>query len=655
VTNEASVMPERHRHLSGFWYWLIIFLVGSGVIKGIDYVFDWRFLGLTEIEQSHYFLLLAFFLSPTFLYFPPIKGLKAPWARTIFWLDVFLFLLCFGLCVFLSTKGFDIILEGWSEIAPPYAVPMAFILWALLLEALRRTMGPILTGVVLFFSLYPIFADHMPGILQGIGRSFPMTATFHIFGIDSAVGLMTKIFSDLVMGYIALGVTIVATGGGTFFLNLALSLLGTSRGGPAKVAVIASALFGSMSGSVIANVITTGSITIPAMKKSGYPPHYAGAVECCASTGGTLAPPVMGAVAFILASFIGISYVHVAVAAAVPTVLFYFGLFIQVDAFAARKGLHGQPRSDSPSLIRTLTDGWYYLPTIVVLVYYLFVLRIIGEAPWIAAGVLIALAQIRKNSRFAVKQFLHFFHQLGPGLTELCVVLAGTGMLVGSFAITGIAVSFAREAIILAGGNIASLLILGAITSLVLGMGMPVIACYVFLAIVLAPALVEVGLNQLAVHLFILYCGLWSFITPPVALASFPAGVISGSPSMKVALTACRLGGVIFILPFFFVLDPSLILQGDWGKVLHSIFTAFLAMFVMGSGFEGYMLGVGELWPRKISGYFYRAGLILAGALLMFPGSTTDVLGLAILLLIFLPIFLKLLQKRLLKKAPVGY
>lgn len=653
MTTESSAWAERRRELTGFWRWLVIVLTVAGIAIAVDYVFIWQVFGVASVEQTHYFLLMALFLAPAFLHFPIKPGIKGVWARRLFWFDIFLFLLCIGITLYFSSRGFDIIIRGWAAIAPPYAIAMAVMLWALLLEALRRSVGWILAAVILFFSVYPIFAEYMPGLLEGIGFTFIETATFHIFSIDSAVGMLMKVFSDLVIGFIVFGVVIVATGGGQFFLNLALSIVGRTRGGPAKVAVIASALFGSMSGSVIANVVTTGSVTIPAMKKTGYPPHYAGAIECCSSTGGALAPPIMGAVAFVLASFIERSYAYVALAAAIPAFLYFLGLLIQVDAFAAKKRLHGLSRSETPSFFKTLKEGWFYLPAAIVLLYFLFVERRVGESPWIAALTLLILAQIGKNSRFTLKSLLQFIQDLGRSLTELVAVMSTLGMLLGSFAITGVAQVFASEVLHLAGGNLIFMLILGAVAALIMGMGMPSIAAYIFLAIVVAPALVMSGINILAAHLFIMYCGILAYITPPVAVAAFPAGIIAEAPPMKVAATAVRLGGVIFLLPFFFVLDPSLILEGGVGDIVLAFSTTTLGVFLIGAAFEGYFAGLGQLWSGKSYGYLLRAGLIISGILLGLnltqfdiPWWQTKLLGLVITGVILVPAFLMALRRR---------
>jgi TRAP transporter 4TM/12TM fusion protein len=638
---ESGKWAEKRRNLKGVWRWMAIILSVVGIVISMDYVFMWRLFGVAAVEQSHYYLLLALFLSPAFLYYPIKQGLTGAWAKGFFWFDVFLFFLCMGITLFFCSRGFNILIRGWAAIAPPYAVVLAVILWVMLLESLRRCMGVILTIMVAFFSLYPIFAEYMPGPLEGIGYTFVSTATLHIFSIESTVGMLMKVYSDLVIGFIVFGTVIVATGGGKFFLDLATAIVGRTRGGPAKVSVIGSALFGSMSGAVIANVVTTGSVTIPAMKKTGYPPYYAGAIEACASTGGAIAPPIMGAVAFVLASFIEISYAEVALAAAIPSFLYFFGLFVQVDGYAAAHGLRGLPRSETPPFTKTLKAGWYYLPTVLVLIYYLFIIRVVQEAPWVAAGACLLLAQIGKHSRFSVNTFLQFIQNTGRILTELCAVMGSLGMMVGTFAVTGIAVTFAREILSFAGGHLMPMLFLSGFAALIMGMGMPAIACYIFLAIVVAPGLVEAGVNELAAHLFILYCGVLSYITPPVAIAAFPAGIIAEARPLKVAVTACRLGGIKYFLPFLFVLDPALILQGNVGDIIQSFLTATLGVIIIGSALENYLIGIGRMCSENIYGFLLRFGLVVGGTLLGLRGWKMDAAGLIVVGVILSPKLIK--------------
>lgn len=633
MTTQVSSLVERYRPLAGFWRWLIIVFSLLGIILTVSYIFNLRPFGFMLFEHSYFYALLALYFSIVFLLFPVKKAVSA---RRFFWFDVFLFFLSVGISIFFAWQGYEIIYRGWGYLAPPYMTIMAVMLWGLILEALRRTTGLTLAIIILVFSLYPLYAPYMPAFLEGQGRPFTTTAVFHILSVDSVLGIPLRVFGGLLVGFMIFGVALQATGGGRFFLNLAFSLLGSTRGGPAKVAVMASALFGSMSGSVISNVITTGSITIPSMKRSGYSAHYAGAIEACASTGGVLMPPIMGATAFVMAAFLGVSYAYIAVAAAIPSILYYLGLLMQVDAYAAKTGMVGVSKSEIPSLKQTLKEGWLYLLALAILMYFLFFLRLVGQAPFYATAALLVLSMIRKQTRFTLNSFIQFIESTGKFLAELVAILAAVGMILGALSITGVGASIARELVVLAGGNVAFMLILGAVASFILGMGMTITAAYVFLAIILAPALIMVGLNELAVHLFVLYYGMLSFITPPVALAAFPAATIAQCSPLRVAFTATRLGGVIYLLPFFFVLRPALILQGGIGEILYAIAVTTLGVILISGGLQGYLLGVGRIrFPVMIA-------LVGAGILLGLPGWQTDVGGLVIgVIAIYVAVFMK--------------
>lgn len=630
---EVSSLLEKYRTLTGFWRWVTLAFTFAGIILGISYIFDLRFFGIMLFDTSYLYLLIALYLSLTFLFFPLKKGV---FSKGFFLFDVLLFFLGAGIPFYLASEGYEIAWRGWGYLAPMHMIVIAVILWGLILEALRRTSGLPLMIFILVFSLYPLYAPYMPAFLEGTGFAFTTIAAYHIMGLESVLGIPMRVVGTLLIGFMFFGVALQATGGGRFFLNIAFSLLGTSRGGPAKVAVIASALFGSMSGSVISNVITTGSITIPSMKRTGYEAHYAAAIEACSSTGGVLMPPIMGATAFVMAAFLGVSYASIALAAAIPSILYFLGLLLQVDAYAAKAKMVGLSKSEIPPLKQTLKEGWIYLLAMAVLMYVLFFLRLVGQAPFYATAVLLVGCMIRKETRFTLKSFLQFIEDTGKFLAELVAILAAVGMILGALAITGTAASIARELVVFAGGNLAFMLILGLLASFVLGMGMTITAVYVFLAIVLAPALVAMGLNELAVHLFVMYSAMLSYITPPVALAAFPAATIAGVKPLKVGLTATRLGGVIYFLPFFFVLRPALILQGGVGEILYAIAATTLGVILISGGLQGYLLGIGRIrFPVMIA-------LVGAGILLGLPGWQTDVGGLVIgVIAIYVAVFMK--------------
>jgi len=623
----TSKIEGRYRTLPAFWHWVTICFSIAGLALAVFEVFHFRAFDTMLMENSYLYLLLSFYLSMVFLFFPLRKG--GP-QRLLFSIDVLLWLITFSIPLYFAWLGYDIIERGWSYHAPFHMTVMAIILWMLVLEAVRRTSGTSLAVIILIFSLYPLFSPYMPGFLEGYGRSFGTTAVFHAFSIQSMVGIPMRVAGMILIGFIIFGVALQASGGGDFFLNLSYCILGATRGGTAKVAVLSSALFGSLSGSVISNVITTGSITIPAIKKSGYPPHYAGGIECAASTGGVLMPPVMGATAFVMAAFLSISYGKIALAAAIPSVLAYMGLLIQVDGYAARKGLTGLPKDQLPSIKKVLMQGWFYLGAVAVLLYFLFALRLESQAPFISILFLIAFAMIRKETRFTLRTFLQFIQSTGKLLSELIAILSGVGMILGALALTGVAAAFAREIVSLAGGNLLFMLVLGAFTSFILGMGMTITACYVFLALVLAPALEMMGLNQIAVHLYVMYWGMLSYITPPVALAAYPAAVIAGSNPIRVGLAAMKLGAVKYLVPLFFVFDPALVMQAGAGAVLQAFITASVGVLLIGSVLEGYLIGVGKIDRTTTHGLLSAAGLFVGGVFLSLPGVTMDLIGLLI-------------------------
>ena len=380
---------------------------------------------------------------------------------------------------------------------------------------------------------------------------------------ESLLGIPIQAFADTVIGFLVFGTALMMTGAGKFFINIAFALCGTFRGGAAKVCIFASGLLGMMSGSIISNVLTAGTMTIPVMKKSGFRASYAAAIEACASTGAVLAPPVMGATAFVIAQFLNVSYADVALAAIIPAALYYIGLFMQVDSYAARHGLKGIPRAELPKVWDTIKDGWYYIFVIALLIVMLLYFKRESHAPFYATALLLVLNQLfSKDTRWTLSTISKFLEVNGRTFVELVGILAGCGLLIGAFSMTGVVSSLANDLLRIAGDNAFLLLVMCAFTSLVLGLGLTTTACYIFLAILVAPALEKLGLNRMAVHMFIFYWGMLSSITPPVAIASFAAAGIAGSPAMKTGWESMWVGSIIYFIPFFFVLNPALVLQG---------------------------------------------------------------------------------------------
>lgn len=622
----VTAEPTGNGRLRGFAFWCVLTLGTLGLLLAINQTFNLEIFGFKPLGNAYLYYLIGLFLAAALLCFPAWSGAKS----RVSWYDWPLALLALISCGYLGDHGLVMIQQGWEFMAPTEATVSSAILLVLVLEGVRRCGGWPLLFVALLFGSYPLFADSMPGFLWGNQYSLGETIRAHVMGVESVIGIPMQVVAQLVVGFVVFGCALTVTGGGEFFMRFSTALMGKSRGGPAKVSVLSSGILGSLSGSVISNILTTGPITIPTMKKTGYPAHYAGAVEACASTGGTLMPPIMGAVAFIMASFLGVPYSEIMIAAFLPALLFYLALLFQVDNYAAKHGLKGMAEEDIPNLKETLKDGWPYLFALFMLIYMLLFMRLEAYAPYYATLVLLGISLFKRKHRLNLKRMVDFLENLTTSVANLVAILAGIGLVVGGLSYTGVAGAFSRELLLYADGSIPLMLAAGAVTSFVLGMGMTVSACYIFLSILLAPALVNAGLNPLASHLFILYWGMMSYITPPVALAAITASGVAGSSASKTGLYAMRLGGILFVLPFLFVLNPSLILQGETGHILVSAFTAVTAIWLLASAMEGYLYRIGILnWPMRVLA-------ILTGAALIYPEAISDVVGFGLIGLIYL-------------------
>lgn len=640
--SEALSSREKTRSLSGFWHSIGIVISVITIFIIVNHIFHLGLFRIRMLDTSYYYLLLALYTSFVYILNPFMKGYTYT-KNFFFYADVFLGLLTLCIALIFASKGYDILYEGWMARSPKFFTVLGVLFWILILEALRRSQGKILFIVVTVFSLFPMIAEYFPGLLQGIGFTFIETVNYHVFSTESILGIPVRVFSNLLVGYMLFGVVLMRTGGSKFFMNFSSALLGHTRGGPAKVSVVASALFGSMSGSAISNVITTGSVTIPTMKRTGYSPSFAAAVEACSSSGGVLMPPVMGATAFIMAMFLAKPYLSIVIAAVVPSILYYLGLLIQVDGYAARVGLKGLPREELPSLKKTLKEGWFYIIALIILVFFL-ILRLEAQAPFYASIFLLLCANIRKETRLNLERVKELLFANIQILSEMVALFAAIGLIIGSLSMTGVAHSLSGEIVHFAHGSKPLLLLLGAFTSFILGMGMTITACYVFLAITLAPALVAVGLNPMAVHLFIMYCGMLSYITPPVCVAVYPAAALADADAMKAGVRAVGLGAVKYFVPFFFVLNPALIFQGAPMDVIQTVTTAIIGVVFIGSAIEGYLLGIGPLNLRGTGGMakniLLRLGIFSSGFLLAIPEATTDLLGLLLGAIIIVPLWM---------------
>ncbi|ROO24942.1 C4-dicarboxylate ABC transporter [Salinisphaera orenii MK-B5] len=608
------------RPLAGAWAWLPRLAALALTLITLDYLLNLGFLSvITSVESQFFYTVVALMLPLAYVLWPAWGATERTSPP---WYDVILFLVAVGTCGFFVYHATAIVDYGWEYAAPGYATVMSFVFWAVVLEATRRAGGLPIAIIVGLASIYPIFADMMPGPIQGFPSSWSQTAIYHAMSRESIMGIPLQAFANLVIGFLLFGVALQKTGGGKFFINLAFALLGHVRGGPAKVSIFSSGLMGSMSGSVITNVLTTGVLSIPAMRRVGIGKSYAAGVEACASTGGVLMPPVMGATAFIMASFLNIPYSEIALAAVVPSVLYFAGLFIQIDAYAARHDLRGLPQEDLPSLKQTLKEGWYFIFVFVLLIWMLFVLRREAIAPFYAIALLLIINQVLPYQRWGWAEVKDFFFASAKLFSELISILCGVGLLIGALSVTGLSGTIANDLIYLAGGSTLVLLLMGAATSFVLGIGMTVTAAYIFLAVALAPALINGGgLNALSVHLFILYWGMLSYITPPVALGAFAAATVAGARPMATGFQAMRLGSVIYFIPFLFVLNPALILQGSPVEIAIIFTEAMIGVLLIAGSMQGYLPGIGNLCLNRVLEWPIRLGLIVAGLALAIPGG----------------------------------
>ena len=620
TTPDAGDQPveRRYRRLPPFWRGVLICVALGAIFLALNQILNLGFfVGKVLLDTAYLYWLCALLAGSVFLLIPAGKNARRDGVP---WYDAALYLLTVAVFSYYALNAHRIISEGWEFAAPKEAIWVAYAGWLLILEATRRAGGTAVFAVVTFISLYPAFAGHMPGPISGLQQDFSVVAAYHFASSESVLGIPTRAFGELVIGFVMFGAVLQYTGAAPFFNNIAFALFGSVRGGPAKVAIFASGLMGSVSGSAVSNVLTTGVVTIPAMKRTGFAPAYAGGVEACASTGGVLMPPVMGATAFVMASFLGIPYVQVALAALVPSLLFYFGLFVQIDGYAARRGLKGLPRAELPSVGETFAQGWQYIFVFALLIWMLMVLQEEAIAPFYSAALLLVINQFSRRHRLDWKKLANLVEGICGALGELSALLAGVGLIIGSLSVTGLAGTLANDLVYIAGNNIYVLLVMGAITSFIFGMGMTITACYIFLAIVLAPPLVAAGFDPVAVHLFMLYWGMVSFITPPVALAAFVAAGIARAAPIEVGMQAVRLGSTMYFVPFFFVLNPALILRGAPWEIAVVVGTAVLGIWLIASAIEGYLLGMGRM-DRGFGGAIARLLLFASGMVMAMPGG----------------------------------
>jgi len=498
-------------------------------------------------------------------------------------------------------------------------------------EALRRTAGWSLTLVFTFFLLYTFLGQHMPGLLKGVAQKPIEVIGFLGTSEIALLGLPLKIIVLTVVLFIWMGQLLLHTGASEWFTDLAAALMGRSRGGSAKIAVIASGLFGSISGSAVSNVASTGVITIPLMRQAGYNAKTAGAIEAVASTGGQIMPPIMGAAAFLMAELLELSYTEIILASLIPAFLYYLAVFVQADLEAAKNGIAPLPEDRIPSVLRVLKEGWFFATPFAVLIYLLFWANFPPQKAAFWAAISVAVVSLifgYKGSRISISQMLDSITGCGRASADIIVIGAMAGIIIGILEKTGLGQALTLILAAVGENNLWLLLVLTAFISILLGMGMPTSAIYLLLATMIAPSLIKLGVNNIAAHMFVLYFGLMSMITPPVAIAAFAAASLAGAKPMETGATAVRLGWIAYIIPFVFVLSPSLLMQGDAMHILISLVTATVGVWIASVSFIGYLYRpIAAAW-RWVFGIVGFALLLPADAVPY--GLTINITGLII-------------------------
>ena len=502
---------------------------------------------------------------------------------------------------------------------PKESALVGFLLIILTAEALRRTAGWGLLCVLLVFFAYGLFGHLVPGTLSG--RSLEFTKFFSYLGMDTNALLGTPliIIFTVVVIFIFLGQVLLRSGGSEYFTDLAAALMGRSRGGSAKIAVVASGLFGSISGSAVSNVASTGVITIPLMRQGGYSKKVAGAIEAVASTGGQIMPPIMGAAAFLMAELADVLYQEVIIAAILPALLYYVSVFLQADLEAGKIGIKPIPSDQVPSFGKVMRSGWYFIVPFIILLATLFWLNAPPETAALfgTASICILGSLFSYNGKKLTLPTLWLcLKKTGEISVDIIVIGAAAGLIIGVLEATGLSFGLTFMLVQIGEGNLFLLLGLTAVICIILGMGMPTTAIYFLLAVLATQPLINLGVEPLAAHLFVLYFGLMSMITPPVALAAFTAAKLANARPMATAWAACQFGWPAFIVPFLFVIAPNLIMVGDTINIFITFISAIAGIWFASAGFIGYL--VSHLNP------FQRLFYIIGGLFLLLPSQAFE-------------------------------
>lgn len=520
-----------------------------------------------------------------------------------------------------------------SEVRNLFEVTFGILAILLVLEITRRVMGFPLPLIAFCFIIYTLFSNYFPGILQARGYSLTRFIGHLYMWSEGIWGVAMGVSAITIVAFIIFSSFINETGAGNFFTEIANSILGRRRGGPAKAVIVSDALFGMASGSTTASIMTTGVFTIPMMKRVGYSSNFAGAVEAVASNGGQVMPPVMGAVAFIICEFLSMPYREVVVRSIIPALLYWFILYLTLDYHAILKGLKGLPNTEIPSFWKTLRRGWFFLVPILGLIYFLVGLKYTPErSALLAIGVLLLISFFWKKYRMGPKEIIHALEFGARNMALVASACATAGVIIGCMTLTGLGAKISTILSVAAHDNLFLLLFFSAIACFILGMGMSSIPVYLTVAITVAPALVKFGVAPLAAHLFVFWWAIASFTTPPVAVGAYAAAGLAGGDPFRTGYEGMRLGAGLYLLPFMYIYRPGLLLMDSVGGIILSIAICTAGIIALVGGLNGYLIKKARLWERilfTLGGIFvsFPGLLTTAGFILIVPPTVSQIIA----------------------------
>jgi TRAP transporter 4TM/12TM fusion protein len=633
----AKFDPEAgHRRLTGIIGWIALAgLVGFSVFQLYTAIFG---VFTAQLQRSIH---LAFALGLIFLLFPASKKKlrdKTKGRFQVAWYDGLLAIIGVYVGMYWPLNFEELVFRVGRLTTLDLIV--GFLAIVLVLEATRRVVGLPITIITSIFLLYAYLGPYMPGFLQHRGLSIDRIIRSMYYTTEGILGTPLGVSSTFIFLFLLFGAFLVKTGVGQYFNDLALVIAGKRVGGPAKVAIFSSALQGTISGSSVANVVTSGSFTIPMMKRLGYRKEFAGGVEAAASTGGQLMPPIMGAAAFLMVEFIGgITYWEIAKAATIPALLYFTGIWIMTHFEAKRIGLRGLTEDEMPNRKAVLARIYLLFP-IVAVIFFLMSGTSVTRAALYAILSAIIVGAINKETRMGIGDFIDALANGARTALGVAAATAAAGMIVGVVTLTGLGLKLANSLVSLSGENLLLTLFFTMIASLILGMGSPTTANYVITSTIAAPALIVLSVPELSAHMFVFYFGIVADITPPVALAAFAAAGVSGGEPLKTGVQSAKLAIAAFIIPYIFVLSPELMMiDTTWQSLLWVLFTSLTGMISIGAGMIGY-------WYRRTH-IVERIAAVAAGVMLIYPEGSTDLIGLGLFIaLLALQLLIKQDQKK---------